>query len=101
MYVLSTELCQDILSSHLINHPPSTLSDLVDCYNSTLSQLLNKNVSFKSKIIRNKSRNPWYTQALKKLELTKRHLERISGLVLIYLKIKTCALPLNIIMMPL
>jgi len=36
-----TEFCHDILSSRLITHPPSTLSDLVDCYNSTLSQLLN------------------------------------------------------------
>jgi len=31
-----TESCQDILSSSLIAHPPSTLSDLVDCYKSTL-----------------------------------------------------------------
>jgi len=35
-----TELCHDILSSCLVTHPPSTLSDLVDCYNSTFSQLL-------------------------------------------------------------
>jgi len=31
----------------------------------------------KSKIIRTKPRNPWYTLALKKLKLAKRHLERI------------------------
>jgi len=31
-----TELCHDILSSHLITHPPSAFSNLVDCYNSTL-----------------------------------------------------------------
>jgi len=54
-----TELCHDILSSRLITHPPSTLSDLVDCYNSTLSQLLNKHAPLKSKIIRIKPRNPY------------------------------------------
>jgi len=46
----------------------------VDCYNSTLSQLLNKHAPLKCKITRTK---PWYTLALKKLELAKRHLERI------------------------
>jgi hypothetical protein len=33
---------QDVLSSNLITYPPSTLSNLVDCYNSTLSFLLNR-----------------------------------------------------------
>jgi len=47
-----TEFCHDILSSCLITHPPSTPSDLVDCYNSTLSQLLNKHAPLKSKITR-------------------------------------------------
>jgi exonuclease III len=69
--------CLDILSSRLITHPPSELSDLVDCYNSTLSDLLNKHAPLKSKIIRTKAANPWYTPALKKLKLAKRHLERV------------------------
>jgi len=55
-----TEFCHDILSSCLITQPPSTLSDLVECYDSTLSQLLNKHVPLKSKITRTKPRNPWY-----------------------------------------
>jgi len=72
-----TELCHDILSTCLINHHPSALSDLVECYNSTLSQLFNKHAPIKSRITRTKPRNPWYILALKKLELAKRHLERI------------------------
>jgi len=72
-----TELCHDIFSSCLITHPPSTLSYPVDCYNSTLSHFLNKHATLKSKIVRIKPRNRWYTQALKKLKLAKRHLERI------------------------
>jgi len=72
-----TELCHDILSSCLITHSPSTLSGLVDCYNLTLSQLLNKHAPLKSKITRTKPRNPWYTLALERLKLAKRHLESI------------------------
>jgi len=72
-----TELCHDIFSYCLVTHPPSTLSDLVNCYNSTLSQRLNKHAPLKSKITRTKPRNPWYILALKKLKLAKRHLERI------------------------
>jgi len=72
-----TEFCHDILSSCLLTHLSSTLYDLVDCYNSTLSQLLNEHAPFKSKIIRTRPHNPWYTQALKTLKLAKRHLKCI------------------------
>jgi len=67
----------DILSARLITHPLSTLSDLVDCYNSTLSQHLNKHAPLMSKIIRTKPRNSWYTLALKRIKSAKRHLEHI------------------------
>ena len=67
---------RDITSSCLITHPPSDLSDLIDCYNSTLSNLLNKHAPLKSKIIRSKPSNPWFTSALNKLKSAKRRLER-------------------------
>jgi len=84
-----TAFCHDILrlsftlkftivtNVNIATHPHSTLSDFVDCYNSTLSQLLNKHAPLKSEIIRTKPRNHWFIQALNILELTKRHLERI------------------------
>jgi Endonuclease-reverse transcriptase len=67
----------DIMSSNLITHPPTNLSDLVDCYNSALATLLNKHALLKSKIMRPKPANHWFTAALNKLKLTKRHLERV------------------------
>jgi len=82
----------NILSSCLITHPPSTFSDLVDCYNSTFSQLLNKHAPLKSKITRTTPCNPWYTLALKKL--AERHFERIWS------RTQTCALLLTIIKLP-
>ena len=66
---------RDIMSSNLITQPPTNLSDLVDCYNSTLATLLNKHAPLKSKILHPKPANHWFTSALNKLKLTKRHLE--------------------------
>jgi hypothetical protein len=65
------------LSSTLITHPPSALSDLVDCYNSTLSSLLNKHAPVITKTLRLKPSNPWFTPVLRKLKRARRQLERI------------------------
>ena len=68
---------RDIVNSRLITHPPTNLSDLIDSYNTTLSSLLDKHAPLKSKTIRAKAPNPWFTPALAKLKSAKRHLERI------------------------
>jgi exonuclease III len=57
---------QDILSSSLITHPPIKLSDLVDCYNYTLSSILDKHAPVKTKFTRLKPANPSFTPALNK-----------------------------------
>ena len=62
---------------NLITHPPINLSDLVDCSNSTLATLLNKHAPLKSKILRPKPANHWFTPALIKIKLAKHHLEQI------------------------
>ena len=67
---------RDIISSRLITHPPSNLSDLIDCYNSTLTNLIDKHAPLVSKIIRSKPPQPWFTPALNKLKSAKRRLER-------------------------
>ena len=67
----------DILSSKLITNPPTSLSELVSCYNSTLSSLLDKHAPLKSKTISQKPNNPWYTPALHSLKSTCRRLRRI------------------------
>ena len=68
---------RDIRTSRLITHPPTNLSDLVECYNLTLSNILNKHAPLKSKLLRPKPSNPWFTPALQKLKSTRRHLEKI------------------------
>ena len=71
---------RDIISSRLITHPPSNLSDLIDCYNSTLTNLLDKHAPLISKITRTKPPQPWFTPTLNKLKSAKRRLERTYGL---------------------
>ena len=67
----------DIHTSILISHPPNNLPDLVDCYNKTLSDLLNKHAPLKSKLFRPKPSNPWFSPTLAKLKSTRRRLEKI------------------------
>ena len=72
-----SKLNRDIWNSKLITHPPTNLSRLVDSYNSTLSSLLDKHAPLKTKTIRAKPPNPWFTPALSKLKSARRHLEKI------------------------
>jgi len=68
---------RDILHSRLITHPPSNLSDLVDAYNTTLSTLLDAHAPLKTKTIRAKPVNKWFTPALSTLKSARRHIERL------------------------
>ena len=67
----------DISSSKLLTNPSSSLSELVSCYNNTLSSLLNKHAPLKSKIVSQKPSNPWFTPALHDLKSSCRRLHRI------------------------
>ena len=66
---------QDIANSTLINEPPSTLPELIDCYNKTLSVLLDKHAPIRSKLISTHQPNPWYTPALRVLKAARRRCE--------------------------
>lgn len=66
----------DIAHSDLLQNPPSSLEELVQCYNSTLSQLLDKHAPL---ITKNSCRphNLWYTPALRALKNITRKAERL------------------------
>ncbi len=68
---------RDILTSPLVTRHHTHLSQLVDSYNNTLSSLLDKHAPLKTKTIRAKSPNPWFTPALSKLKSARRHLEKL------------------------
>ena len=70
------QFATDITQSDLICNPPSGLQELVECYNSTLSQLLDKHAPLITKSRRTRP-HPWYTSALHTLQLACRKAERI------------------------
>jgi hypothetical protein len=51
------------------------LIDLVNCYNSTLSSLLDKHAPLITKVLKSPKSNPWFTPTLKALKKTRRRLE--------------------------
>ena len=67
----------DILHSWLITDQPTNLGDLIETYNTTLSSLVDKHASLKTKFIRAKPINKCFTPALSTLKLARRHLEKI------------------------
>ena len=70
---------RDIFSSTPIHHPPSSLSELVDCYNTTLTDILNKHAPLKIKRIHSKSPNPWFTSKLHALKTSCHCLQKNVG----------------------
>ena len=59
----------DIHTSILISHPPNKHNDLVDCYNKTLSDLLNKHAPLKSNLFPNQAFQPMVFSYSSKTEI--------------------------------
>ena len=72
-----TQFSRDITLSRLITHPPSSLNELVDCYNTILTGILDKHAPLKTKTVKPKSSSPWFTSSLSKLKSARRQLERL------------------------
>ncbi|KAK3755485.1 hypothetical protein QZH41_001053 [Actinostola sp. cb2023] len=66
----------DIASSELCNSQLVSLEDLTQCYNVTLSKILDKHAPLKRKVIVVRPRVPWFTVELKDLKAKRRKLER-------------------------
>ncbi len=69
-------LRSDILKSDLILDPPNDLSGLVDCYNKSLMDVLDKNAPIITKDIPVRDRRPWYTEEIRSEKRVRRRLER-------------------------
>jgi hypothetical protein len=69
---------RDIRSSNLITHPPTYLSDLVDCCNSTLGTLQKKHAPVNSEILHPKPANHWFTPTVNKLKFAEHDVQQVS-----------------------
>ena len=66
----------DISQSTLCTDPPDNIADLVDQYNTTLSNVLNTHAPARRKVITIKHQSPWYTEAIHKAKRKRRRAER-------------------------
>src|SRR6218665_3596865 len=67
---------KNILDSQLIVNPPSSLEDLLSCYNSTLSNLLNIHAPLITKQSSH-ANNLWFTSYIQAFKSFRRHLEHV------------------------
>ena len=70
------KLNEDIQNSILVKDPPQELEDLIECYNSTLTDILEKHAPLKEKVIRLQPRAPWYNNDIQKAKRERRKWER-------------------------
>ena len=68
----------DIVSSVLCNSEWTSLEELAQCYDTTLSQILDKHAPVNTKILTVRPRVPWFSLELKKLKISRRKLENVE-----------------------
>ena len=66
----------DIKSSVLCNSLWTSLEELAQCYDTTLSQILDKHAPVNTKILTVRPRVPWFSLDLKKRKITLRKLKK-------------------------
>ena len=69
-------LIDDIGTSSLCQNPPEDLLALVNCFNITLSSVLNQHAPIQSRSITIRSRRPWFNDNIKNAKREKRKAER-------------------------
>jgi hypothetical protein len=66
----------DIITSNLCNETWANLNDLVQSYDETLSNILEKHAPVQRKVIMERTKIPWFNNELKHLKVNRRKLER-------------------------
>ena len=67
----------DLRKSRLCQDPPVVLTDLVSCYGSTMTSLLDKHAPLQKKTITVRPRVPWFNNEIKEAKRLRRRNERI------------------------
>ena len=66
----------DIEKSSLIVDPPEELDELIQCYNTTLTNLMDKHAPLREKVIRLQPQAPWFNESILKAKQERRRAER-------------------------
>ena len=73
------KLQEDLSSSELYQNTPDTLDELVNSYNTTLAQALDRHASLRTKVIRSRPLVLWFNEEIKAARREKRKAERKCG----------------------
>ena len=68
--------CSDLAASKVCQDTPGELDELVDCYNRTLTSVLDKHAPFQRKIIPQRRRIPWYNDQILAAKRMRRKAEK-------------------------
>ena len=71
-----TSFTDDLSASELCQHPPSEPALLVDCYNTTLAELLDRHAPLKTKTVTVRPQVPWYSEEIREAKRARRRAER-------------------------
>ena len=72
----TTTFMADLSASRLCKDPPSDLDKLVDCYNTTLVNLLDRHAPLKTKTVTVRPHLSWYSEEIREAKRERRRLER-------------------------
>ena len=72
----TTTFVADLSATKLCQHPPSELDKLVDCYNTTLADLLDHHAPLKTKTVTVRPQVPWYSEEVRVAKRERRRAER-------------------------
>ena len=67
----------DLRESRLCQNPPDEIADLVSCYGSAMTSLLDKHAPLQEKTITVRPRVPWFNNKIKEAKRLRRRYERI------------------------
>lgn len=73
---IDREKLQVDLFSELCQNTPDTLDELINSYNTTLAQALDRHAPLRTKVIRSRPLVPWFSEEIKAARREKRKAER-------------------------
>ena len=72
----TTAFMEDLSASRLCRDPPSQPDELVDCYNTTLAELLDRYAPLKAKTVTVRPQVPWYSDEIREAKRERKRAER-------------------------
>ena len=70
------QLPSDLIDSELCVNPPSALDNLISCYNTTLSDILDRHATLKTRVVFVRPRLPWFNEDIREAKRARRKAEK-------------------------